>query len=93
MTRYLLQDVAGRAVSDQDFRGRFQLLTFGYTSCPDVCPTTLLEIAAVLKNLGEDAKCAALFITVDPERDTPAVLKTYVNNFDSRIVALSARRR
>jgi len=90
VTRYLLQDVAGRAVSDQDFRGRFQLLTFGYTSCPDVCPTTLLEIAAVLKNLGEDAKrVQPLFITVDPERDTPAVLKTYVNNFDSRIVALS----
>jgi len=90
VTRYLLKDVAGRAVSDQDFRGRFQLLTFGYTSCPDVCPTTLLEMAAVLKNLGADAKrVQPLFITVDPERDSPAVLKTYVNNFDSRIVALS----
>lgn len=90
VTRYLLQDHNGRVVSDQDFRGRFQLLTFGYTSCPDVCPTTLLEMAALMKSLGEDAKrVQPLFVTVDPERDTAAVLKAYVGNFDSRILALS----
>lgn len=90
VTRYLLQDHNGRAVSDQDFRGRFQLLTFGYTSCPDVCPTTLLEMAAVLKTLGDDAKrVQPLFISVDPERDSAAVLKAYVGNFDARILALS----
>lgn len=90
VTRYLLQDHNGRVVSDQDFRGRFQLLTFGYTSCPDVCPTTLLEMAAVMKSLGEDAKrVQPLFVTVDPERDTAAVLKAYVGNFDTRILALS----
>jgi len=90
VTRYLLQDTSGRAVSDQDFRGRFQLLTFGYTSCPDVCPTTLLEMAAVLKALGDDAKrVQPLFVPVDPERDTAAVLKAYVANFDARIVGLS----
>ena len=51
VTRYLLADHNGRTVSDQDFRGRFQLITFGYTYCPDVCPTTLAEMAAVMKNL------------------------------------------
>jgi protein SCO1 len=90
VTRYLLQDHNGRAVSDQDFRGRFQLLTFGYTSCPDVCPTTLAEMAAVLKVLGDDAKkLQPLFITVDPERDTTAVLKDYTGHFDTRILGLT----
>lgn len=89
-TRYLLQDHNGRAVSDQDFRGRFQLLTFGYTSCPDVCPTTLAEMAAVLKALGDDAgKLQAVFVTVDPERDSAAVLKSYTGHFDARILGLT----
>lgn len=90
VTRYLLQDHNGRTVTDQDFRGRFQLLTFGYTSCPDVCPTTLLEMASVMKSLGDDAKrVQPLFITVDPERDTTQVLRAYVTNFDARILGLS----
>lgn len=90
VTRYLLADHHGRTVTDQDFRGRFQLLTFGYTSCPDVCPTTLAEMAAVLKELGDAAgRVQPLFITVDPERDTPAVLKDYTATFDARILGLS----
>lgn len=90
VTRYLLQDHHGRTVTDQDFRGRFQLLTFGYTSCPDVCPTTLAEMATVLKELGEAAaRVQPLFVTVDPERDTPALLKNYTALFDARILGLS----
>jgi len=90
VTRYLLVDHNGRTVTNQDFRGRFQLLTFGYTSCPDVCPTTLAEMAAVLKALGEDAaQVQPLFVTVDPERDTPELLKHYTANFDARILGLS----
>lgn len=90
VTRYLLADHHGRTVTDQDFRGRFQLLTFGYTSCPDVCPTTLAEMAAVLKELGESAqRVQPLFVSVDPERDTPALLKDYTAMFDQRIVGLT----
>ncbi len=89
VTRYVLMDYNGRTVTDQDFRGRFQLLTFGYTSCPDVCPTTLAEMAAVLKELGAAAsRLQPLFVTVDPERDSPEVLKGYTTQFDSRILGL-----
>ncbi len=88
--RYLLMDARGRAVSSEDFRGRFQLVAFGYTACPDVCPTTLAEVAAVLAGLGPRAeRVQAIFITVDPERDTPAALQSYTAFFDPRIVGLS----
>lgn len=87
--RYLLQDANGRAVMSEDFRGRFQLIAFGYTHCPDVCPTTLAELAAVLKALGEDAeKVVPIFITLDPARDTAEVLVSYARFFDSRIIPL-----
>ncbi len=90
VTRYLLMDVRGRAVSDQDFRGRFQLIAFGYTFCPDVCPTTLAEMALVLEKLGKRAeRVQAIFVTVDPERDTPEVLKRYTGFFDKRILGLT----
>lgn len=90
VTRYLLQDQNGRAVSDQDFHGRFQLITFGYTNCPDVCPTTLSEMAAIMKALGEVAgKLQPIFITVDPERDTPVVLQNYTRFFDTRILGMT----
>ncbi|WP_291990495.1 SCO family protein [Candidatus Accumulibacter sp. ACC007] len=89
-SRYLLMDANGRAVSNQDFRGRFQLLTFGYTYCPDVCPTTLAEMAMVINRLGKNAEALqALFITVDPERDTADTLRSYVAFFDPRIIALT----
>jgi protein SCO1/2 len=88
--RYLLQDPNGRSVTSEDFRGRFQLVAFGYTYCPDVCPTTLVEMAAILKQLGDQAdRLQAIFITVDPERDTAKVLKTYTEFFDPRILGLT----
>ena len=67
----------GRTVTDKDFAGRPQLVFFGYTHCPDVCPTTLFQISEILRTLGPDAKVSALFVSVDPERDTPASLKDY----------------
>ena len=88
--RYLLQDPRGRSVTNEDFRGRFQLIAFGYTYCPDVCPTTLVEMAAILKQLGDQAeRVQPIFITVDPERDTGKVLQTYTEFFDPRILRLT----
>jgi protein SCO1/2 len=88
--RYLLQDPNGRSVSSEDFRGRFQLISFGYTYCPDICPTTLAEMAAILKQLGDQAqRIQPLFISVDPERDSGKVLQTYTEFFDPRILGLS----
>ena len=87
--RYLLQDPNGRAVTNEDFLGRFQLVAFGYTSCPDVCPTTMLEMQEVLKALGERAaQLQPIFITVDPERDSAQVLREYTSAFDPRILGL-----
>jgi protein SCO1/2 len=88
--RYLLQDTNGRATTPEDFRGRYQLITFGYTFCPDVCPTTLSEIEAVLKALGPLAEgVQAIFISLDPERDTFALLKNYTAFFDPRIIGMT----
>lgn len=88
--RYLLQEPNGRSVTNEDFRGRFQLIAFGYTYCPDVCPTTLVEMAAILKLLDEkSAKLQAIFITIDPERDSRQVLKSYTEFFDPRILGLT----
>lgn len=90
MPRYLLQGPRGRAISGDDFRGRFQLVAFGFTSCPDVCPTTLIEVKQTLEALGERAaKLQPVFITVDPQRDTPVVLEAYTQAFDARIVGLT----
>ncbi len=87
--RYLLQDPNGRAVSNEDFLGRFQLVAFGYTSCPDVCPTTLLEMKEVLKLLGFRAdQLQPIFVTVDPERDSAQVMREYTSAFDARILGL-----
>ncbi len=89
--RYLLQDPNGRSVTNEDFRGRFQLITFGYTYCPDICPTTLVDMAEILKQLGDRAaKVQPIFISVDPDRDTGAVLKSYTEFFDARILGLTA---
>ncbi len=88
--RYLLVGPDGGAVSDEDFRGRFQLITFGYTFCPDVCPTTLVDMAEVLRLLGDKAaNVQGIFISVDPERDTPKTLSTYTKFFDTRILGLT----
>ena len=86
---FRLVDKTGKSVTDADFRGKPTLVFFGYTHCPDVCPTTLASLSQVLGDLGPDAPVAVLFITVDPERDTPAVLKDYLSSFDPRIVGLT----
>ncbi len=88
--RYLLMGTHGRAVRSEDFRDRFQLIAFGFVSCPDVCPTTMVEMQQVLAALGEHAKALQpIFISLDPERDTLEVLKAYTQNFDKRILGLT----
>lgn len=90
VSRYLLMDHKGRAVSDQDFLGRFQLIAFGYTFCPDICPTTLAEMSLIMEKLGKRAELLQpLFITVDPERDSPEVLRRYTEYFHPRIIGLT----
>jgi protein SCO1/2 len=85
-----LVDQDGRTVSDQDFRGKPLLVFFGYTHCPDVCPTTLFDVSEVMRRLGPEAdRAAALFITVDPQRDTPATLKDYLSSFDPHLRGLT----
>ena len=80
----------GKLVTDRDFRGRWMLIYFGYTSCPDVCPTTLTQIAAALDRLGPDAdKIRPVFITIDPKRDTPNVVREYAAAFSPRLVGLT----
>jgi len=87
---FSLTDQNGRTVTDQDFKGRPFLVFFGFTHCPDICPTTMFEISEIIRKLGPDGdRIRALFITVDPERDTPAALKDYVSSFDPRIVAVT----
>lgn len=87
---FQLTDQNGRAVSEKDFAGKPFLVFFGYTHCPDVCPTTLFDVSEVLRALGPDAeKAAALFITVDPERDTSATMKDYLSSFDPNLRGLT----
>jgi protein SCO1/2 len=78
----------GHEISDQDLRGHPFLVFFGYTHCPDACPTTLFQLSEILKAMG-DKPIKVLFVTVDPERDTPTVMKDYVSNFDSRIIGVT----
>jgi protein SCO1 len=86
---FKLPDVDGRMRSIQDFKGKAVVVFFGYTQCPDVCPTTLTEIAEAKKLLGADgARVQGVLISVDPERDKPEVLKAYVANFGPDFVAL-----
>jgi protein SCO1/2 len=81
-----LIDQTGKPISDKDFKGKPFLVFFGYTHCPDVCPTTLFEVSEVLRELGPDAnRTAALFVTVDPERDTPASMNDYLSSFDPHL--------
>ena len=84
-----LADVTGKTRRLEEFRGQAVVLFFGFTQCPDVCPTTLAQVAGAVKQLGPDAeKVRTLFVSVDPERDTPQALSQYVATFDPRIVAL-----
>jgi len=87
---FTLTDQNGRTITDKDLRGRPFLVFFGFTHCPDVCPTALFEISEVLGKLGPDAaKVSALFVTIDPERDTPAQMKDYLSSFDPHLVGLT----
>jgi protein SCO1/2 len=87
---FVLTAADGTRVTDQTYRGKWLLLFFGYTSCPDLCPTTLNEIAHALEVLGPGAaRLQPIFITVDPARDTPEVMRKYTAAFDSRIVGLT----
>ena len=86
---FALTDHTGKPRALADFRGRVVVMFFGFTHCPDVCPTTLAELAAVVKKLGTDGdRVQVLLVTVDPERDTPEVLSQYVTAFDPRFLAL-----
>ena len=87
---FRLEDQNGVTVTDAEMNGRPFLVFFGFTHCPDICPTTLFDMSQVLKALGPDAdKIGALFITVDPQRDTPAVIKDYLSNFDPHLRGLT----
>jgi protein SCO1 len=87
---FKLTDQNGRTITDQDLKGHPFLVFFGFTNCPDVCPTTLFEVSQILRALGPDAdRTRALFITVDPERDTPAVMKDYLSSFDPHLSGLT----
>ena len=84
-----LSDAQGKPRHLEDFRGKVLVLFFGFTRCPDICPTTLAEVAGAVKALGPDAQgVQVLFITLDPERDTGKVLADYVHAFDPRFIAL-----
>ena len=86
---FALTDQHGKPRSLQDFTGKVVVVFFGFTQCPDVCPTSMAELAEVKKLLGPDGdKLQAVFITIDPERDTPEVLKAYMANFDPTFIAL-----
>ena len=84
-----LPDQDGTLRTLADFKGKVVVIFFGYTQCPDVCPTTMAELAQVKKSLGPDGdKVQGIFVSVDPERDTPQLLKAYMANFDPSFVAL-----
>lgn len=88
--RFALVDATGRAVTETDFADRYKLMFFGFTHCPDVCPTTLARMSVILRTLGPAAdRLYPLFITVDPVRDTPERLRDFGRPFDPRIVYLT----
>jgi cytochrome oxidase Cu insertion factor (SCO1/SenC/PrrC family) len=87
---FTLTDSNGKRVTDQDYRGKYTLVFFGFTACPDVCPAGLQLMAGALEKLGPKAqRITPIFISVDPERDTPEKLAAYVKNFDARLVGLT----
>jgi protein SCO1/2 len=85
---FALEDGAGKTVSDQTLKGRPFFVYFGYTHCPDVCPTELARLSDILSKMGDKA-IPTLFITVDPERDTPKVMQDYVSSFNPAVIGLS----
>ena len=88
-TGFALADQNGQQRSMKDFAGKVVIVFFGFTQCPDVCPTSMAELAQIKKAMGADgSKLQVVFITVDPERDTPELLKAYMGNFDPTFIAL-----
>ena len=86
---FVLPDQNGQTRSIKEFAGKVVVVFFGFTQCPDVCPTSMTELAGIKKSLGADSeKLQAVFISVDPERDTPEILKAYMGNFDPTFLAL-----
>ena len=86
---FSLPDQYGKTRTLKDFAGKLVAVFFGFTQCPDVCPTSMIELAQIKKSLGADGdKLQVVFITVDPERDTPGLLKAYMANFDPSFIAL-----
>jgi len=86
---FALTDHNGQARSVKDFAGKVVVMFFGYTQCPDVCPTTMAELVEVKRLLGKDGdRVQGVFVTIDPQRDTPEVLKAYMGNFDPTFLAL-----
>ena len=86
---FSLTDQNGNTVTDTTLRGAPYLLFFGFTHCPDICPSTLYEVSQMLEALGKDTKARAVFITVDPARDNQGVMKDYLGSFDPRIIGLT----
>jgi protein SCO1/2 len=87
---FKLVDQNAKPITDQDMKGHPFLVFFGFTHCPDICPTTLFDISETFRALGPQVKgVRALFVTVDPERDTPAVMKDYLSSFDPRIIGVT----
>ncbi len=88
--RFMLRDHRGKLFTDQEMKGALHLISFGYTFCPDICPTTLLALSQALRQLGPEADSVqSYFISVDPERDTPAVLAEYVDYFHHKLIGLT----
>lgn len=90
---YSLQNTEGKTITQADFPNQYQLIAFGYTHCPDVCPTTLYDFKQVLKNLPHPERIQPIFITIDPTRDAPKQLAEYVAYFDKRIIPLHGDRK
>ncbi len=89
-TRFSLTDHTGKAVSDEDYRGKFMLIAYGYTFCPDICPTGLMDMTLVMNALGKQAEWVQpIFITIDPARDTPQVMREYVDAFHPKFIGLT----
>lgn len=89
---YHLSDSKGNLITQKDFPNQYQLIAFGFTHCPDVCPTTLFEFQQILANSTQPERLQPIFITIDPQRDTPELLDKYTSYFDKRILALSGER-
>jgi protein SCO1/2 len=87
---FQLVDHNGKSITDRDLKGHPTLIFFGFTHCPDICPTTLFEVSEIMRELGKDAdRVKALFVTVDPERDTPEKLKDYLSSFDPHLTGVT----